>query len=63
MSATEQGLNDLLAKLRSNHEAKNGPGSFSQMVQKGRLMMAKKAHELTEEEAAFLRAPPPAKQS
>ncbi len=63
MDPIEQGLGDLLARLRSNHEATHGPGSFAQAVQKGRLMMAKKAHELTEGEAAFLRAPPPAKQS
>ena len=57
----EQGFQKLLARLKASEEAKNGPGSFEHSVRKGRLLMAKRADELTNEEAAFLQSPPPAK--
>lgn len=62
MDDTEAGLEALLAKLKRNCEAENGPGSFEHLVRRGRLMMAKHEKDLTDEERAFLRSPPPAKQ-
>jgi hypothetical protein len=61
--ATEAKLQSMLARLRQNHEAKYGPGSFEQTLQKGKLMMNKSAHELTPEARALLESPPPARQS
>lgn len=58
---TEAELQKLLNRLRTNEDARNGPGAFDQSVRKGRLLMSKRADELTAEEAAFLDAPPPAK--
>ena len=62
MDPTEAALQATLARLKSRHEAQHGPGSFEQSVRKGRVLMTKKAHELTPEERALLDAPPPAKQ-
>ncbi len=59
---TEAGLQALLDKLRGNHEAKHGPGSFAQTVAKGRVLMAKRADELTDDERALLDAPRPNEQ-
>lgn len=56
----EASFQTLLARLKAKEDAENGPGAFDHSVRRGRLMMSKKAHELTEEEAAFLRSPPPA---
>lgn len=56
----EAGLQALLNRLRANEDARNGPGAFDQSVRKGRILMSKRADELTAEEIAFLDAPPPA---
>jgi hypothetical protein len=58
---TEAQLQQLLGWLRANEDARNGSGAFDRLARKGRLMMSKRADELTTEEAAFLDAPPPAK--
>lgn len=50
----------MLDGMKAREDAKNGPGAFDQLARKGRLMMSKRADELTQEEAAFLDAPPPA---
>lgn len=52
----------ILSRLKAKEDAENGPGAFDHSVQRGMLMMRKRADELTDEEAAFLRSPPPAKQ-
>jgi hypothetical protein len=57
------GFERLLAKLKANEDAKNGPGAFDHSVARGKLMMEKKASELTPEEAEFLKSPPPSKQN
>jgi hypothetical protein len=57
----EAQLQQVLNRLRAKEDALNGPGAFDQPVRKGRILMSKRADELTAEEAAFLDAPPPAK--
>ena len=44
----------ILDRLKANDEAKHGPGHFEKMVQRGTLMMTKRADELTPTERAFL---------
>lgn len=45
----------LLAKMKVNDEAKYGPGHFDLMAERGKLLMTKRADELTDSERAFLR--------
>lgn len=52
---TEADFDALLAKMKANADAKHGPGYFEQTVERGKLMMAKRADELTPTERAFLR--------
>ena len=59
----EAKLQAMLSRMRSNHEAKHGPGAFEQSVRKGRILLTKRADELTPEKRAILDVPPPAKQS
>ena len=56
----EAKLQKLLDDMKAREDAKHGPGAFDRTVRKGRLLMAKRADELTHEEAAFLASPPPA---
>ncbi len=62
MDETEAALQKLLNRLRANEDAKNGPGAFDHSVRRGKLLMTKRAEELTDEERAILDTPPPAKQ-
>jgi hypothetical protein len=58
----EDSLKRFLDKLKADEDAKNGPGAFDHKVKRGQLLMQKRADELTPEEAAFIKSPPPAKQ-
>lgn len=55
----EAELQRFLSRLKAREDARCGPGSFEHMQAKGRLMLSKRAEDLTEEEAAFLASPPP----
>ncbi|KPU83852.1 hypothetical protein JI58_07220 [Marinosulfonomonas sp. PRT-SC04] len=57
----EAGFQRVLARLKAKEDAENGAGAFDHSVQRGQLLMQKRADELTPEEAAFLNSPPPAK--
>ena len=53
------GFQRTLARLRAREDEKHGAGAFEHSVQRGQLMMLKRADQLTPEEAAFLASPPP----
>lgn len=57
----EAGLQKLLDRLRTKEDAKNGPGAFDALTNKGRILMDKHADDLTDEERAILDAPPPSR--
>jgi hypothetical protein len=50
----EAQLQTLLQRLKANEDAKNGSGSFDRLTARGKLMMSKRASDLTETERAFL---------
>lgn len=52
----------VLERMKVKEDAENGAGAFEHSVQRGKLMMRKRADELTDEEQAFLAAPAPKKQ-
>lgn len=50
----EAELQAMLQRLKSNEDAKNGPGSFDRLRARGELMMSKRREELTDSERAFI---------
>jgi hypothetical protein len=50
----EAQLQVLLGRMKENEDAKNGPGSFDRHTARGKLLMSKRADEMTDSERAFL---------
>lgn len=61
MDEIEAGFQRVLAQMKEREDAEHGPGAFDHSVRRGRLLMEKRADELTDEERAFLMSPPPSK--
>jgi hypothetical protein len=54
----EAQLVTFLAKMRAKEDAENGPGAFDRCIARGKLLIEKRADELTPSERDFLRPQP-----